>query len=367
MSKNRVVVALSGGVDSSVCAYLLKQKGYDVIAVTMKTWSTSGCSDERSKGCCSIRDIDDARSVARKLNVPFYVMDLSADFKTKIIDYFVDEYLNGRTPNPCVECNNQIKFGILSQKAKELGAEYVATGHYARRGYSEEQKGFFVQQAKDLNKDQSYVLAGLTQEQLAHTFFPIGELEKSEVRNIAKELGLRTFDKPDSQEICFVKKSYGDFVKEIAADRLPGKGRLVDRDGKKVGSHEGSHLFTIGQRKRIKVTNAKPYFVNRIDAEKNEVVIGDEDSLWVKRMVVGKINWQMQPSGDRVEVKIRYKHFKTAARIVEKKDGDVVIEFAEAQKAVTPGQMAVFYDGDRVLGGGRIDRALLAKETFLAA
>ena len=223
--KERVIAAMSGGVDSSVCAWLLKEKGHEVIGVTIKTWSGDECRDEKSKGCCSLRDVDDARAVARKIGIPYYVMDLSSDFKEKVIDAFVEEYFAGRTPNPCIECNNRIKFGILSEKAKELGASYVATGHYARKAFNQSQGRFFIREGKDLSKDQTYVLFGLTQTQLAGVLLPIGELEKKEVRRLAADLGLRTFDKPDSQEICFVKKNYGDFVEKHSPGKPPAQHR----------------------------------------------------------------------------------------------------------------------------------------------
>lgn len=353
--EGRVVVAMSGGVDSSVCAYLLKERGLDVIGVTIKTWSGDECRDEKSKGCCSLRDVDDARAVARKLDIPYYVMDLSADFRTSVIDNFVDEYLAGRTPNPCIECNRHIKFGLLVEKAKELEASWVATGHYARRGYDEAVGRWFVREGADPTKDQSYVLFGMTQEQLSKTLLPIGEMKKTEVREIAAKLGLRTAGKPDSQEICFVKGSYGDFVKGYAPDRLPGGGELVDRDGNVLGTHEGSHLYTIGQRKRIGVTAPKPYFVTSIDAKTNRVTIGAEEELYAGGMAVARVNWMLEPRTGPVEVKIRYRHEKTSARVESIEGSRATVRFAEPQKAVTPGQSAVFYDGDRVLGGGWIE------------
>ncbi len=355
-SKNsRVVVAMSGGVDSSVCAFLLKQKGCDVIGVTIKTWSNDECKDEKSKGCCSIRDIDDARSVARKIDIPYYVMDLSSEFKEKVIDYFVGEYLVGRTPNPCIECNNHIKFGILTKKAAELEADYVATGHYARKDFSGEEQRYFIREGLDLSKDQSYVLFGLEQAQLAKMLLPIGELKKNEVREMAQKLGLRVFDKPDSQEICFVKTNYGDFVKQSVPEKLPGKGNIVNREGAVVGTHEGSHLFTVGQRKRIKITRETPYFVTSVNAAKNEIAIGSEEDLYSREMQVRRVNWQLSPRLGNIQVKIRSRHSKTAAEITRISDAETTVRFKTPQKAVTPGQAAVFYDGDRVIGGGWIN------------
>ncbi len=353
-NQERVIVAMSGGVDSSVCAYLLKERGYDVIGVTIKTWTNDECKDEKSKGCCSIRDIDDARSVARRLDIPYYVMDLSSDFKEKVIDYFVDEYLVGRTPNPCIECNRHIKFGILLDKARELEASYVATGHYARKGFDAKEKRFYVYEGADESKDQSYVLFGLTQEQLSKTLLPIGEMKKSEVRAIAEKLGLRVFDKPDSQEICFVKNKYTDFVKQYAPTRLPGEGVFVTTAGEVIGTHQGSHEFTIGQRKRIKITNDDPYFVTAIDPTTNRVTIGPEADLLKGEMTVGRVNWLLNPHLGEITVKIRSRHSKTEAKITSIEKQDVHIKFQSPQKAVTPGQAAVFYDGPRVIGGGWI-------------
>lgn len=345
---------MSGGVDSSVAAHLLKERGFDVIGVTIKTWSNDECRDEKSKGCCSIRDIEDARSVARALGIPYYVMDLSVDFKNRVMDYFVDEYLSGRTPNPCIECNRHIKFGVLLRKAEELGASHIATGHYARLGFDAAENKYFIREAVDASKDQSYVLFGQTQEQLSRTLLPIGEMKKSEVREIAAKMGLRVSDKPDSQEICFVKSSYGEFVKSYAPERLPGEGAFVNPKGQVVGKHGGSYLFTVGQRKRISVPSPHPYFVSEVDGATNTVRLGEPESLLKASMLVDRVNWMLKPRTGEVFVKIRSRHEKTPAKI-ESIDGEkVTVTFYTAQKAVTPGQAAVFYTGDRVLGGGWI-------------
>ena len=351
---------MSGGVDSSVCAYLLKERGYDVIGVTIKTWSNDECRDEKSKGCCSLRDVQDARAVARQLDIPYYVLDLSHDFKEKVIDYFVDEYLVGRTPNPCIECNNHIKFGLLAQKARDLEADFIATGHYARKGFDELRQRHFISEGADLSKDQSYVLFGLKQAQLEKVLLPIGELDKTEVRRIAERLGLRVFDKPDSQEICFVSNRYGDFVKKHSPERLPGSGKIVQKDGQVVGEHEGSHWFTIGQRKRLKLSSSEMHYVTELRPETNEVVVGLETDLLSDEMTVRRVNWQGVPALKKIEVKIRSRHSKTEAEITKLTHDEVRVRFAFPQKAVTPGQAAVFYEGDRVLGGGWIHSSFVS-------
>lgn len=356
--RERVVVAMSGGVDSSVAAYLLKEQGYDVIGVTIKTWSSDECRDERSKGCCSIRDIDDARSVARRLDIPYYVMDLSPDFKESVIDYFVDEYLAGRTPNPCIECNRTIKFGVLLDKADALGARSIATGHYARVDFDAKAGRHYIYRGRDAGKDQSYVLFGLSQAQLSRTLLPIGELDKSRVREIAAAIGLRVSEKPDSQEICFVKGRYEDFVSTYAPERIPGGGDMLDASAAVVARHAGAHAFTVGQRRRIRVTDRTAYFVTRIDAGSNTVTIGKEAELYAAGATVRRMNWMLPVSaGCAISVKIRSRHEPTPARIVSLEGDSAKIRFDVAQKAVTPGQAAVLYDGERVLGGGWIERA----------
>lgn len=356
--KKRVLVAMSGGVDSSVAAYLLQKEGYDVVGATIKTWSSDECRDERAKGCCSIRDISDARAVAGKLGIPYYVLDLSSDFKQKVIDYFVRTYVEGRTPNPCIQCNTHIKFGIFLQKAEEIGAEWMATGHYARMGRDPAAGRFFIREGVDASKDQSYVLFGLSQDQLRRTLLPVGEHRKTEIRRIAEELGLRVFDKPDSQEICFVPGHYADFLRSAgAALPEPGAGEMVDRSGRVLGRHDGYHLYTIGQRKRLGVTDPEPLFVIDIDAASNRVVIGRREDLDRQRMKIADINWMQAPAARDYTVKIRSRHTKVGMHILEFKNNEAVVEFCSSQSAVTPGQAAVIYDGDTVVGGGWIQSA----------
>jgi len=358
--KKRVLLAMSGGVDSSVAAYFLKRDGYEVIGATIKTWSSDECKDERSKGCCSIRDIGDARAVAGKLDIPFYVLDLSSDFKEKVIDYFVETYLDAKTPNPCIACNNHIKFGVFLKKAEELKADFVATGHYARRVLDEETRRWAIREAVDASKDQSYVLFGLNQEQIAKTLLPVGEYEKTQIRAIAEQLGLRVFDKPDSQEICFVKTHYSDFLAEQGV-RLPGKGLLVNVAGVVVGEHDGYHLYTIGQRRGIGLTHPKPYYIVSIDKNTNTVVVGDEKDLLVTRMTIEKMNWMLTPQiGHAYEVKIRSRNTKHPGRLISYDHETALFEFDLPEKAVTPGQAGVLYDRGVIVGGGWIREASLA-------
>jgi len=346
---------MSGGVDSSVAAYLLKKAGHDVIGVSMKTWETPSCGDERSKSCCSLRDIDDARAVAGRLEIPFYVLDLCAEFEKTVIDPFVEEYLRGRTPNPCIECNTHVKFGVLMKKASEVGASYVATGHYVRCIRDPAEGRFCVAEGVDKVKDQSYVLFGLSSEQLSKTLFPLGELAKAEVRKLANEIGLRVHSKPDSQEICFVRDSYADFVRSRTGEGTPGEGVFIGPGGEILGKHGGTHLFTIGQKKRVHLRGIDNYYVTKIDSEKNAVHVGPEKDLYCEGLVACRANWQLSPRTGEIFVKIRSKHQKALASI-EKIEGErVFVRFAEPQKSVTPGQAAVFYLGDRVLGGGWID------------
>jgi tRNA-uridine 2-sulfurtransferase len=354
----RVLVAMSGGVDSSVAAYLLKKQGYEVIGATIKTWSSDECRDERAKGCCSLKDLDDARSVAGKLDIPYYVLNLSDHFKETVIDNFVSTYLEGKTPNPCIQCNHHVKFGSFLNKARELKADHIATGHYARKIYDEKTGRWCIQKGKDDSKDQSYVLFGMSQEQIKKALFPVGDFDKLQIRQLAKELGLRTFDKPDSQEICFVPKHYSSLLEKHQKSK---EGPLTDTEGNAMGTHPGYYHFTIGQRKGIKVTDPTPYYVVDILPIENRVVIGKEEDLFKKSVYIEKINWLKEPESKRCMVKIRYKHHPAPGTITREGDGARFV-FDEPQKAPCPGQAAVFYEGDTVIGGGYIQTQHLSQK-----
>lgn len=352
--KSRVLVAMSGGVDSAVAARLLQDQGYEVVGATIKTWSRSECRDERAKGCCSLSDLDDARQTARVLGIPYYVLDLSGDFKERVMDEFLQSYRNGQTPNPCILCNHDIKFGVFLDKATEIGAEFIATGHYARKGRDAESGRWYIRESVDPSKDQSYVLFGLTQNQLARTLLPVGEYQKPRIREIAAQIGLRVSDKPDSQEICFVPGRYTDWLRE-QDPTLPGEGVLRTTDGKILGTHQGHWAYTIGQRKRIDATDRTPYYVVEIRAQSNEVVVGKKSDLDRSECLIDRTNWMIEPAPGRTySVKIRSRHPKAAAQIIDLTSNSVRIRFMEPESALTPGQAAVFYDGEAMVGGGWI-------------
>jgi tRNA-specific 2-thiouridylase len=374
VSKKKVVVAMSGGVDSSVAAALLLREGYHVLGVFMRlgtpagvetfaepTCETSSTSSHK-QGCCSVLDADDARRVAGLLGVPFYVLNFQDDFG-RVIDYFVDEYNRGRTPNPCVRCNDWLKFGKLAAYAKAVGADFVASGHYARTGIDTNGGRKTLLRGRDHRKDQSYVLFGMTREALDHTLLPIGEFEKHEVRAIAAEMRLPVFNKPDSQEICFVPNNdYAGLVER----RTPGgfrAGDFVDAGGNVVGTHAGHQHFTIGQRKGLGVALGYPIYVSNIDPQSNRVTLSEKDALLKTRLVAHQVNLlddSLRTSREPVacDAKIRYNHDPQPARATITGDDELTVEFAEPQSAITPGQAVVLYDGDRVLGGAWIDSAI---------
>lgn len=355
----RVVLAMSGGVDSSVAAYLLKQQGYDVIGLFMRT-GVHGPEDDtesRKKGCCSALDAGDARRVADRLDIPFYALDFERDF-ARIMDYFADEYLAGRTPNPCVVCNNWLKFGKLWSYGKQLQADYVATGHYARIIHDGGEPQ--LHRAADLDKDQSYVLAGLRRSLLPRLLFPIGGYRKEQVRQIAREAGLGLAEKPDSVEICFVPDNdHANFIRRHRSE-VSTAGTIVDRSGKVLAQHEGIEKFTIGQRKGLGFGSASRRYVLDIVPATNEVVIGDRDELLATGLQASEVNWLIDaPTAEPLscQVKIRYRHTPAPAQVLAVADDGAQVVFAEPQSAITPGQAVVFYQGDRVLGGGWIEQA----------
>lgn len=345
---------MSGGVDSSLAAAILKEEGYETIGATMKVWPRELCGLEREKACCSLKDIEDARKVSRALGIKHYVLNFEADFRKSVIDYFTDEYLSARTPNPCIVCNEKIKFGSLLKKAEALECDFIATGHYAR---IEKNGSFGLREALDKTKDQSYVLFSLKQSRLKKILFPIGGLTKDEVRRKAKELGLSVCDKPDSQEICFIPdNNYVDFIKKYRNIK-PKKGSIIDAFGKLLGQHAGFWNFTIGQRRGLGVAAKEPLYVIKILPEDNIIVAGEAKDVRKNKFVVKKVNWLVKDvAGEKeLEVKIRYNHKKAPASLKSLGGNKVEIVFKEPQNAITPGQAAVFYDGEYVAGGGWID------------
>lgn len=359
MTKKKVMVGMSGGVDSSVAAAVLLKMGYDVIGATLQIWSDM--SEERRKtegGCCSLSAVDDARRVADKLGIPYYVLNFKDIFKCSVVDYFKEEYLRGRTPNPCIACNRHVKFEAMLDKALAMDIDYIATGHYARIEYDENRQRYLLKKSATDKKDQTYALYNLTQKQLGRTLFPIGAYSKEEVRKIAKELGLTVAAKPDSQEICFVEDNdYGRFIRENTDDEI-APGYFVDIKGNILGMHKGIINYTIGQRKGLGISVGKPIYVVAIDAENNRVVLGDEDEVFSNALIASDLNFISidRLEGDlRVKAKIRYSAKEADAVIKPYGDNKVKVIFDEPQRAITPGQSVVFYDGDIVVGGGIIE------------
>lgn len=350
---------MSGGVDSSVAAYLLKEQGYDVIGVTMQIWQEDKEYEEREGGCCSLSAVDDARRVAQKLDIPFYVLNFRDSFKRNVIDYFVDEYIQGRTPNPCIACNKYLKFDELLQKAKGIGADYVATGHYAK---IEERVGRFqLIRSKDDRKDQTYALYNLTQEQLEHTLMPCGEFTKDKIREIAKEIGLDVHNKKDSEEICFIPdNNHGRYICEAAPNKVR-PGNFVDKYGNVLGKHKGIVYYTIGQRKGLGLALGRPVFVTDINPVTNTVVVGPEEDIFKTDLVCKDINFiSIDKLEDpmEVEAKIRYSAKPAKATISPMENGRVKVSFEDKQRAITKGQSVVFYKDDLVVGGGIIESLL---------
>lgn len=351
----KAMIAMSGGVDSSLAAKLMKDKGFDCIGCTMKLYNNEDAGMERSRTCCSLDDVEDARSVAYKLGMPFYVFNFTDAFHDTVIRKFIESYENGITPNPCIDCNRYMKFDKLFERAKILGCDYIVTGHYAR---IEEQDGKFVlKKALDETKDQSYVLYSMTQELLAHTIFPLGSMRKTEVRAIAEESGFVNADKPDSQDICFVPN--GDYVGviELNTGKKPNFGNFVDKQGNVLGRHKGVIHYTIGQRKGLGISHAEPLYVCGICPASDIVVLGRNDDLFRREADVSDFNWisgEIPQSEFRCKAKIRYRQKEQWANVIPTGADTVHVTFDEPQRAITPGQAAVLYDGDTVLGGGTI-------------
>lgn len=345
--KGKVVVAMSGGVDSSVAAALLKEQGHDVIGVTMQIWPNSSGSNS----CCSLSAVEDARRVANKLGIPYYVVNFNKIFKKTVIDDFISQYNNGRTPNPCVRCNQYIKFDALLKKAQELGADRIATGHYAR--IWENRSGRYVlKKGIDPKKDQSYFLYPLSQEALSRTVFPLGDLTKVEVRKLAKKFSLNVADKEESQEICFVDGSFGDLfaLKE---------GNIVDLKGNVLGAHKGYQLYTVGQRRGLRLSRPKPAYVVKIDPNMNEITVGEEGDVYGDELIAGHLNLVSLAdisSPMKVKARIRYNAKDTDADIYPLSREKVKVTFNRPQFAITPGQSVVFYEEDEVIGGGIIEK-----------
>jgi tRNA-specific 2-thiouridylase len=378
MKKQRVLLGMSGGVDSSVAGYLLREQGYDVVGVTMKVWPQD-CISRAEDKCCGPQAVADARSVAHSLGIPHYVVDEADQFERTVIDYFASEYQAGRTPNPCVMCNEKLKFGNLWGKAEALGCKYIATGHYAIIEHGVDRA--VLRKGVDPRKDQSYFLFSLRQPQLQRALTPLGPMQKSQIREIAHSLGLKVADKTDSQEICFVPgNDYKAFLRSHLGENEFHRGEIYDVDGNFVAEHEGIELFTIGQRKGLPGGSPRPRYVVDLDAETNRVIVGNADDLICDEFEIDRVNWIDVAGVDDpgplsataattlmdLTVKIRYTHPGTRVTVTPLDNHRARIRLAEPQKAVTPGQAAVIYDGDVVVGGGWICRTEPIKRIFAA-
>ncbi len=353
---NKALIAMSGGVDSSVAAYLMKESGFECTGATMKLFQaeTLGISDEHS--CCTLTDIEDAKKVCETLGISHTVLDFSQRFKEKVIDNFIHAYENGATPNPCIECNRHLKFATLFDSAESLGCDFVVTGHYVRTCYDEKSGRYLLKKALDTTKDQSYVLYSLTQNQLSHAYFPLGEMEKSKVREIAEQCSFINASKKDSQDICFVDDDYADFIESVT-NKSYSSGNFVDKDGNILGTHKGIIRYTVGQRKGLGLSFEQPMYVTKVDKENNTVTLGPHEELFSSSLIADDVNLiSVSEIKDpmRVKAKVRYRQPEQSATIIQISPTKVSVKFDEPQRAITKGQAVVFYDGDTVVGGGTI-------------
>ena len=355
-NKKKAIIAMSGGVDSSVAALMIKEKGYECIGATMKLFHNDDIVS-KAKTCCSVDDISDARNVADSLGMPYYVFNFTDNFKEKVIDKFVSCYENGCTPNPCIDCNRYLKFDKLFNRMNEIGYDYVVTGHYAIIEYYEESGRYILKKSADKNKDQSYVLYSMTQEQLAHTLFPLGSLNKEQAREIAEKHGFVNARKHDSQDLCFVPDGkYIDFIRKYTNKEYPS-GNFIDKNGKILGEHKGIVGYTIGQRKGLNVSSQCPLYVTDILTDTNEIVLGSNEDLFSSVLYATDFNWILwdyPPKEFRAKAKVRYRQQEQDATVYVLDNKNVKIEFDMPQRAITKGQAAVLYDGDTVIGGGEI-------------
>jgi len=370
MSTNRVVIAMSGGVDSSVAAALLKKSGYEVIGITMHIWPSDEIAGktDRFSGCCSLKAVEDARRVAQKLEIPYYVINFREVFARQVIANFCQEYAKGRTPNPCIRCNRYVKFDALLKKAISLDARFIATGHYARIEFDKTRRRYLLKKGYDSKKDQSYVLYMMSQAQLKRTLMPLGNLTKEKVRELAGQCKLGVADKSESQEICFIPNgNYGEYLQEYLPQATK-PGPILSREGKVLGEHKGILFYTIGQRKGIGIVSGKPLYVLAISRKRNAIIVGEEKDLYIDKLIATGVNYidrERLTEPIEVEAKIRYRAQEAEAILTCKGKDKVQVKFRQSQRAVTPGQAVVFYQRDRVIGGGTILRSCPTKNNLL--